>query len=273
MASSAKTLNILSSVCINLELVSLIETATCIQDLTPLLSKVVGLAEMKDILKQRVSTMDIQQKRDLYLKVSPMDDVLPQCIVQSVIGFNDDLRQIALVNKTFHKCCDSVQGLVLKKKKTDLQTEFNDLHSDFKDSRIIHVYPSTYHNALRLAVEHAQSGDTLLIHQGVYEFQEHYKLNKSIKLIGYGPNVLIKAEQKKGSSFGVDIIFGGYSFYVQNLSFDIDNESTLLVRACSFYIENCVFNYDWIAWAIAGGKTVKIKDCIIKGESVNFTQQ
>eukprot|EP01083_Nonionella_stella_P077675 212237_1 len=149
---------------------------------------------MKDILKQRVT----QQKRDLYLKGSPMDDVLPQCIVQHVIGFNDDLRQIALVNKTLHKCCDSVQALVLKKKKTDLQTEFNDLHSDFKDNRIIHVYPSTHHNTLCLAVEHAQSGDTLLIHQGVYEFQRRYKLDKSIKLIGYGPNcnVLIKAAQK-----------------------------------------------------------------------------
>eukprot|EP01083_Nonionella_stella_P218318 782992_1 len=266
MASSAKTLNILSSVCINLELVSLIETATCIQDLTPLLSKVVGLAEMKDILKQRVSTMDIQQKRDLYFKGSPMDDVLPQCIVQSVIGFNDDLRQIALVNKTFHKCCDSVQALVLKKKKTDLQTEFNDLHSDFKNNRIINVYPSTHHNinTLRLAMEHAQSGDTLFIHQGVYQLPRSYQYvwKKSIKLIGYGPGVCIESS--------LSIVFYVQYAYLQNLTFNIDIYPMDIREICSFYMENCVIKFDCIALNIDGAKTVKIKDCIIKGGSCNM---
>eukprot|EP01083_Nonionella_stella_P218317 782990_1 len=280
MASSAKTLNILSSVCINLELVSLIETATCIQDLTPLLSKVVGLAEMKDILKQRVSTMDIQQKRDLYFKGSPMDDVLPQCIVQSVIGFNDDLRQIALVNKTFHKCCDSVQALVLKKKKTDLQTEFNDLHSDFKNNRIINVYPSTHHNinTLRLAMEHAQSGDTLLIHQGVYQFQEPYVLKKNLKLIGYCSCVLINSQDDDNSAFDTSpfacIAIDTQYAYLQNITFDtIDHFAIVpmnIKETCSFYMENCVIQSDDIVLRIDDGKTVKIKDCIIKGGSSNI---
>eukprot|EP01083_Nonionella_stella_P073808 199817_1 len=268
-----------SSLSINLKLVSLIETATCIQDLIPLLTNIFGLAEVKDIMKQRVSTMNIQQKRDLHLKVSPMDDVLPECIVQHVMGFNDDLRQIALVNKTFHQCCDSVQRLVLRQKRTEWQTEFNDLHSDFKNNRIINVYPSTHQNTLPLAMEHAQSGDTLLIHQGVYQFQEPYVLKKNLKLIGYCPDVLINSQEDHDncafdtSPFACIAIDTQYA-YLQNITFDtIDHFAIVpmnIKEKCSFYMENCVIESDWIALRIDGGKTVKIKDCIIKGGSSNI---
>eukprot|EP01083_Nonionella_stella_P215137 774587_1 len=182
-----------SPVLLNQTLMSLIDSATCIQDIKPLWNTMFGLTEMKNIMKQRLSTMNIAQKRDLHLKVSPMDETLPHHIVQYLIGFNDDLRHISLVNKTFHKCCESSQRLFLRQQETVWQKEFNALHSDFRNNRITHVYPSPHHNALILAMQHAQSGDTLLIHQGVYEFTKSYHAaNKSIKLIGYGSNVIIK---------------------------------------------------------------------------------
>eukprot|EP01083_Nonionella_stella_P273101 926387_1 len=118
--------------CSNLKLVSTVENARCIQDLMPLLNSIFNLTEMKDIVKQRLSTLNIQQKQKAYLKASPIDEVLPRCIVQHIIGFNDDLRQTELVNKTFHECCDSVQRLVLRQQPMDWQSEFNNLHSDFK---------------------------------------------------------------------------------------------------------------------------------------------
>eukprot|EP01083_Nonionella_stella_P104579 299945_1 len=136
--------------------------------------------------------MDISEKTNLHFKVSPMDEVLPHHIVQYMIGFNEDQRNVALINKTFHQCCKSSQRLFLRQQQTDWEREFNALHSDFGNNRIINVYSSPHHNTLPLAIEHAQSGDTLVIHQGVYEFQEEYVMNKSIKLIGYGSNVVIK---------------------------------------------------------------------------------
>eukprot|EP01083_Nonionella_stella_P073809 199818_1 len=263
-----------SSLSVNLKLVSLIERATCIQDLIPLLTNISCMAEIKDILKHRVSTMNIQQKRDLHLKVSPMDDVLPECIVQHVMGFNDDLRQIALVNKTFHQCCDSVQRLVLRQKRTEWQTEFNDLHSDFKNNRIINVYPSTHQNTLPLAMEHAQSGDTLLIHQGVYQFQEQYALKKNLKLIGYCPGVLINSKYDncvRVFDIMSCIVLDTQYTYLQNLTFDtIDAVPMNIKEKCSFYMENCVIEFDCIALNIDAAKTVKIKDCIIKGGSCNM---
>eukprot|EP01083_Nonionella_stella_P316336 1146487_1 len=233
------------------------------------------MAEVKDIVKQRVSNMNIQQKRDLHLKVSPMDDVLPECIVQHVMGFNDDLRQIALVNKTFHQCCDSVQRLVLRQKRTEWQTEFNDLHSDFKNNRIINVYPSTHQNTLPLAMEYAQSGDTLLIHQGVYQFQEPYVLKKNLKLIGYCPGVLINSLNAGDDNFDTPpfacIVIDTQYAYLQNLTFDtIDVVPMNIKETCSFYMENCVIEFDCIALNIDAAKTVKIKDCIIKGGSCNM---
>eukprot|EP01083_Nonionella_stella_P187793 690897_1 len=98
-----------SSILITQTLMSLIESATCIQDLTPLLNSMFGLTGLKDIVKQRLSAMNISQKRDLHFTVSPMDELLPQHIVQYMIGFNEDPRHIALVNKTFHQCCKSPQ--------------------------------------------------------------------------------------------------------------------------------------------------------------------
>eukprot|EP01083_Nonionella_stella_P062669 162944_1 len=92
---------------INQALLSLIDSATCIHDLAPLLNIMFSLTEIKHITKQRLSTMNIAQKHDLHLKASPMDELLPHDIVQYMIGFNEDLRDIALVNKTFHKCCNA----------------------------------------------------------------------------------------------------------------------------------------------------------------------
>eukprot|EP01083_Nonionella_stella_P273100 926386_1 len=172
-----------SLLCSNLKLVSIVGNATCIQDLMPLLNSIFDLTEMKDIVKQRLSTLNVQQKQKACLKASPMDEVLPRCIVQHIIGFNDDLRQTKLVNKIFHECCDSVQRLVLdvlRQQPTNWQSEFTNLHSDFKDNRIINVYPSAHYNTLPCAIEHAQPGDTLLIHQGVYEFHDSYNLYKNI---------------------------------------------------------------------------------------------
>eukprot|EP01083_Nonionella_stella_P170519 580457_1 len=172
-----------SSMSLNIKLISLVESATCIQDLTPLLNIVLGLTEIKDIVKQRLSVMNIPQKRDLYLKAAPMDELLPRHIVQYMIGFNEDLRQTALVNKTFHKCSKSSQRLLLQQTVTVWQNEFNNLHSDLGNNRIINVYPSMRCNTLPLAIQHAQSGDTLIIHEGTYVFQQDYRMDKNIKFI------------------------------------------------------------------------------------------
>eukprot|EP01083_Nonionella_stella_P148544 470381_1 len=129
-----------SPILITQTLVSLVERATCIQELTPLLNSMFRLTEMKDIVKQRLSAMNISQKRDLHLKVSPMDELLPHHIIQYMVGFNEDHRNVALVNKTFHKCSQSAQRLLLRQQQTDWQREFNDLHSDFGNNRITHVY-------------------------------------------------------------------------------------------------------------------------------------
>eukprot|EP01083_Nonionella_stella_P149287 473870_1 len=110
-----------SPMLINQTLMSLIESATCIQDLTPLLNSMFRLMEMKDLVKQRLSAMNISQKRDLHFNVSPMDELLPHHIIQYMIGFNEDLRNVALVNKTFHKCSQSAQLLLLRQQQTDWQ--------------------------------------------------------------------------------------------------------------------------------------------------------
>eukprot|EP01083_Nonionella_stella_P282726 962069_1 len=153
-----------SPMLINQTLMSLTESATSIQDLTPLLNSMFRLTEMKDIVQQRLSTMNISEQTDLHFKVSPMDEVLPHHIVQYMIGFNEDPRHIALVNKTLHQCCKSSQRLFLRQQQTDWEREFNDLQSDFGNNRIINVYSSPHHNTLPLAIERARSGDTLVIH-------------------------------------------------------------------------------------------------------------
>eukprot|EP01083_Nonionella_stella_P259559 886099_1 len=251
-----------SPILITQTLVSLVERATCIQDLTPLLNSMFRLTEMKDIVKQRLSAMNISQKRDLHLKVSPMDELLPHHIIQYMVGFNEDHRNVALVNKTFHKCSQSAQRLLLRQQQTDWQREFNDLHSDFGNNRITHVYSSPHHNTLRPAIEHAHAGDTLIIHQGVYEFEGEYEVEKNIKLIGYGSNVVIKQETVDGL-----IMFMAEYTYLQNIRFECDNDSWLAIlrKGCSFYMENCVISFNFIALEIDRAKTVKIKNCVIKG--------
>eukprot|EP01083_Nonionella_stella_P151419 483721_1 len=260
---------------INQTLMSLIESAECIQDLIPFLKTLFGVQEMKDIIKHRLSTRNISQKRDLHLKVSPMDELLPHHIIQYLVGFNDDLRHIALVNKTFHKGCNSSQRVLLRQQQTDWEKEFNALHSDFTNkNRIINVYPSPHHNTLSLAIAYAQSGDTLLIHQGVYQFQEYYQVNKNIKLIGYGPNVIIKQEDNTPPETESDethiVEFNAEYTYVQNIRFEVDN-SWLCINASlsSFYMENCVIFSNWMAIELCQCKTVKIKNCVVEGDLLN----
>eukprot|EP01083_Nonionella_stella_P030671 84046_1 len=257
-----------SALSLNLKLDSLIEGATCIDDLTPLLNSIFGLEEIKDLLKQRISTMNIQRQQNMYLKAAPMDDVLPHCILQHTIGFIEDLREITLVNKAFFKCCGSIQRLFIKQKETDWQAEFTDLHSDFNDRRIINVYPSCQNNVLPLAIEHARSGDTLLIHEGIYVFGDEYEMNKNMKLIGYGPNVVIKGCDGHTDEYGlVQISFNAQYTYLQNLKFDMDKTFVMRIgRNACFYMEKCVINFNGIALGISSSERVKIKNCIFEGD-------
>eukprot|EP01083_Nonionella_stella_P280658 954762_1 len=233
-------------------LVSLIENATCVQDLTPLLNAMFNsrLTEIKNIAKQRLSAMNISQKRDLHFKVSPMDELLPHDIIQYMVGFNDDLRNVALVNKTFHKCCKSARILFLRQQQTDWQLEFNDLHSDFGNNRIVNVFSSPHQNTLSLAIQRAQSGDTLVIHEGVYAFQEEYEMDKSIKLIGHGSNVIIKVAPAPSDS---DVFkFNAQYTYLRNIRFESGNYSWLAIQRedCSFYMENCIVSFNYMALVI-----------------------
>eukprot|EP01083_Nonionella_stella_P030670 84045_1 len=262
-----------SPILITQTLVSVVERATCIQDLTSLLNSMFRLTEMKDIVKQRLSAMNISQKRDLHLKVSPMDELLPHHIIQYMVGFNEDHRNVALVNKTFHKCSQSAQRLLLRQQQTDWQREFNDLHSDFGNNRITHVYSSTHQNTLPLAIEHAQEGDTLIIHQGVYEFEGEYAMDKNIKLIGYGSNVIFKTRESE-PDYGCELfMFKAQYAYLQNIRFEFGDESWLQIERedCSFYMENCVISFNFLGLEIDRAKTVKIKNCVIKGGERNNT--
>eukprot|EP01083_Nonionella_stella_P258875 884295_1 len=260
-----------SSMSLNIKLISLVESATCIQDLTPLLNIVLGLTEIKDIVKQRLSVMNIPQKRDLYLKAAPMDELLPRHIVQYMIGFNEDLRQTALVNKTFHKCCQSAQRLLLRQQQTDWQKEFTHLHSDFSNNRITNIYPSSHFNTLAFAIQHAKSGDTLLIHQGVYAFKQDYEVNKNIKCIGYDSNVIIKGfNPDYYARAPTASLFSGQCMYFQNITFEMGHNFWMSVERedCSFYMENCVIRSNGLTLGIITAETVKIRNCVFKGEVV-----
>eukprot|EP01083_Nonionella_stella_P214800 773646_1 len=263
-----------SSTLINMKLISLIDSATCIQDLTPLLTGMFELTQnvLKDILKQQLSTMDIAQTYELHLKAWPMDDILPHHIVQYMIGFSGDFT-VALVNKTFNQCCKSAQRIVLRQQKTDLQQEFNDLHLDLTNNSIINVYPSPHRNMLSLAIEHAQAGDTLLIHEGVYEFQQDYQLSKNIKLIGYGSDVIIKAYKPDDDDNNtLSIAFKAQYTYLHNLTFNLDRLSSIDIakQADALYMENCTMYFDDQAMTIRASGSVKIKNCVIKGGERNI---
>eukprot|EP01083_Nonionella_stella_P080735 221967_1 len=258
-----------SSMFIDAKLISLVERATCVQDLTPLLNVIFGVAEMKNLVKQKLSTMYTQQKQSLYAKASPMDDVLPEHIVQYMIGFTD-LRNLDLVNKSFQKCCNSVKRLVIRQYETNWQKEFNDL-SDFSKNKIINVYPSQHYNHLPLAIQHAQSGDTLLLYPGTYIYYDAMSIDKSIKLIGYNSNVIIETSAFRPLDTLDDIVFSGKYTYLQNLRLDVHDYVMNTERdGSSLYMEDCIINFDSFALhSGVGTKTVKIRNCVMNGEYGN----
>eukprot|EP01083_Nonionella_stella_P170518 580454_1 len=216
-------------------------------------------------------TMGTEEKQDLHLKALPIDELLPHHVIQYMIGFNGDLRHIELVNKTFHKSCKSSQRLFLRQQQTDWQKEFNDLHSDFGSNRMLNVYPSPRPlcNTLALAIRHAQSGDTLLIHEGVYVFEESYEMDKNIKLIGHGSNVIIRTSHSDES---IELDFTAQYTYIQNIRFDIGGRYSQIYierEGCSFYMETCFIYSNLVALEVAACKTIKIKNCVIKGGDYN----
>eukprot|EP01083_Nonionella_stella_P076070 207085_1 len=192
----------------------------------------------------------------------PMDEVLPHDIVQCIVGLNDDLRHIELVNKTFHKCCKSAQRLLLRQQETVWQKEFNQC---INNNRIINVYPSPHNNTLALAIQHAKSGDTLLIHKGVYQLQPGYEVNKSIKLIGYGCNVDVTININ--TSYHEEIKFNAQNIYIGKLTFHI--AGSLWFSTCtqgSIYLENCVLDADALELSSKNSEIrhlVKIKNCFL----------
>eukprot|EP01083_Nonionella_stella_P117404 349854_1 len=228
------------------------------------------------------SAMNISQKHVLHFKVSPMHELLPHDILQYMIGFNEDLRNVALVNKTFHRCSRSEQRLFLRQQQTDWEREFNDnCLIDFAKGRIINVYSSPRRNTLSLATQHARSGDTLVIHQGVYPFRfadprfsdydslyldMYPDVFKSIKLIRYDSNVVIEGDR---AAFK----FSAQYTYLRNIRFEVQpspHNHCIGIEVQSsylFYMENCVILSHKLCHAlvILSRGTVKIKNCLIKG--------
>eukprot|EP01083_Nonionella_stella_P099095 278670_1 len=262
---------------IDAKLTSFIESVTCVADLTPLLDVMFGLTEMKNLVKQKLSIMNAQQKQKLYVKAAPMDEVLPEHIVQYMIGFTD-LKNLELVNKSFRKYCNSVKRFVIRQGQTKWEKEFNELHSDLRNKRIINVYPSPHYNTLPLAIRHAQSGDTLLLFPGTYSYVDIHMtgecIEKNIKLIGYNSKAIIDGWciSPVGNDCFNEIEFCGKYSYIRNITLNMYGYCMCTGKKCSaFYLEDCVINSDGFALLVSAEvKTVKIKNCVVNCDDSGF---
>eukprot|EP01083_Nonionella_stella_P048609 129830_1 len=215
-----------------------IKSSECIQDIVALIG-MIGFSKIQTFLRQQILELNDNDVRKVYFNSLSMNDTLPSDIVGHVLSFNTFQHNNAIkeTNKQWNTHSTQIKAMQNKERKQVVDKypiQYNEVvnnvwivdqnRSQLTNDEIVANVKGCLSD-VATAIELCESGDKLLIHDGIYEVSP-IKIDKSIQIVGIGDNVVLKN--------GIDYDESTLSFrnnstsYIENIAFAVDNNECVV---------------------------------------------
>eukprot|EP01083_Nonionella_stella_P142430 440697_1 len=213
-----------------------IRSIACIGDIDIVtLLSMIPLSKIQTFLQQQILELNDNDIRKACFNILSINDTLPPDIVRHVLSFNTFPHNSAInaTNKQWNKCSAQIKAMQNRERE-----------------QVVDNYPIKYNEAvnnvwivdpnrtqltsdeidanrkgpcsnIQTSIERCQSGDKLLIHDGVYEVPQ-ITIGKSIQIVGVGDNVIFRNMVGEDVDNTLRFINNSIS-YIENISFAVDS--------------------------------------------------
>eukprot|EP01083_Nonionella_stella_P048612 129838_1 len=177
-----------------------IRSIACIGDIDIVtLLSMIPLSKIQTFLQQQILELNDNDIRKACFNILSINDTLPPDIVRHVLSFNTFPHNSAInaTNKQWNKCSAQIKANQNKKRMEEVDAYHLNYNQTVNNTWIVDENRTQLTNDetnssfqgpisdIRTAIERCESGDKLLVYDGVYD--EHaLDIDKSIQIIGVG---------------------------------------------------------------------------------------
>eukprot|EP01083_Nonionella_stella_P066014 173511_1 len=248
-----------------------VEKATCIEDIQSLLN-FLGVDTLKPLIQNQIRLLNTRDAHAAVYETQSITDILHDDVIQHVLSF-DMHPDSQLVCKKWHKQIHSLKILFERQRQmiVEQQTFVPVIPSlDLSTTWVVHPTPNTltdreielgYKGPMKCvfdALESYDSGDTLLVHPGQYEYTRTQNLpafnqippyvvmDKDVQIIGVGSKVNTVIDMQIVGRPGTGIMCSGNAnIYLRNITIMSNNHPCgFVIDHASVWMENCCY-FDW----------------------------
>eukprot|EP01083_Nonionella_stella_P145699 457050_1 len=253
-----------------------IQSTQCVGDLISWLA-IIPFSEIQNFVEQQIVKLNQNSIRKAYFSDLSINDTLPSDIVRHILSFNTFPHNAAInaTNKQWKKCSAQIKAKQNKERQQAVDSyhikydeEVNNIwivdknRSLLTDDEIASNFKGPVSD-LHTAIERCESGDKLLIHDGVYE-EPQMVTDKSIQLVGVGDSVVVR--MRNTASRDIVLTFQNNSIsYVENIAFPAydkcDDGPIEIVSNAKVTLHRCKFENGMFCIYCADGGCLDIKSC------------
>eukprot|EP01083_Nonionella_stella_P123357 371703_1 len=239
---------------------------------------IIPFSEIQTFLEQQISELNEDSIRKAYFTTLSIDDTLPSDVIGHVLSFHPFPHNAAIneTNKMWNKCSAQIKTMQIKERKQEIANYDINYNEEVNNTWIVdpnrtqltrEETAASYKgpiSVLNTAIERCESGDKLLIYDGVYEPVSN--IHKSIQIIGVGGNVVFEHTCNNTSlSFG-----NGSISYVENIRFvadiplqyqDFNNHINIEGGRTKVTVNKCTFFQGNDGILCANGACLDVKNC------------
>eukprot|EP01083_Nonionella_stella_P142432 440707_1 len=210
-----------------------IKCSECIGDVDIVeLLNMIPFSNIQTFLHKQILELNDSDIRKAYFNILSMDDTLPSDLVSHVLSFNSFPCNSAInaTNKQWNKHSTQIQFMQNKERKQLVDNYPITYNEEVNNVWIVDQNRSQLTNDeiaanvkgclsdVATAIELCESGDKLLIHDGIYDISL-IEIDKSIQFIGVGDNVVLRRIHDENT-----LSFKNNSMsYIENIAFEVDS--------------------------------------------------
>ena len=195
-------------------------------------------ASLSELLKQITES----QARSIHYESCSIEEIMPSDVMQSMLSFVPQQRQIKFVSKSFKKLTEQNEILRNRSREQRIASQFNgknvwNVHKveDGLTSQK-NEEPSKFINGLDDVFAEMDDGDKVFLHEGAYILGEVGFGNKNIEIEGVGDCSLTTCSEEYDDDMDVSHIVSINNVRFENTRFNVERGGSMYLTDCEFCI-------------------------------------
>eukprot|EP01083_Nonionella_stella_P178098 628125_1 len=262
-----------------------IECAVSIDSISIIqLLHVIPFSEIQTFMKQQIRKCNADTVRQAYFNALSINETLPTDLMSNILSFHPFPHNTAINQtcKMWNKCSAQIKANQNKKRMEEVDAYHLNYNQTVNNTWIVDEHRTQLTNDetnssfqgpisdIRTAIERCESGDKLLVYDGVYD--EHaLDIDKSIQIIGVGDNVFLTnsaADHSMNRMYSLSFRNNSIS-YVENITFAIgsawtehmDDGHINIQTNAKVIVNKCTFEHGICGLSCGSGGSLDAKSC------------